>query len=756
LAPGKKPSKRRPARRPPARRPREEGPPADSEALDQLKFDALTAADESRRTQAVRQIALAPVEVGEKGSLLLHILADSRGTVRRESAEALKRLGFRPALADALVDLVGDDAVARRQAVERLRRVLKTGRGPETDALAGVLTKALGERACDAEWPDIVGLLQDMIPFLKSDPAFVRETVAATVRCVGQRPDEVGLAAREMLSALVGHATAPAVAALREETDGAPQGRMRAYLLGVLADAPCGRAGEKGLTEAMVEELVKGTTEDVEHWKLGTATVLRGAAALKLLLDRFETAPDRRKPFLVRLIDQGCTLGAAPKALKKRVAEQFLDLLRTGRAKVRFEVLKTDLCYDTDLPKTLRANMAEEFIAGLHQFRLPETQDRIIWALERMGPPALAPIVQAVRRGMYREEKERVPEALGTLVRRLGDDGENREAERAVTVLHELAEKGDVDRRSAIRAVGVACSGGAVGHATLRRLADTLTAQLWQIPETFEAIGALGHIAAAPNADLGLRTEVVHALSELLRRELPSTIHRERKDDDGTIRYEFGKEVDVYTVMLPMVITGLERICLAARNSLLQARVVSVLLERWESITSWKIIWGPLAIDAMIRALAAIGSRPEIPEGLKLQILRSVARNLVRDASLHAVASICRGNAASPAIGHIAGTVASGLLRHYVSTEPGDPDERSAYLDTLGALGAMEALGGSPEAGADLKAQVVRVLYDGLRDGIPRCYAALRGMAEAAGTPAGLVKDIGKKLKRFSAVAPRA
>ena len=76
--------------------------------------------------------------------------------------------------------------------------------------------------------------------------------------------------------------------------------------------------------------------------------------------------------------------------------------------------------------------------------------------------------------------------------------------------------------------------------------------------------------------------------------------------------------------------------------------------------------------------------------------------------------------------------------------------------DADAKVAVLHGEGGVFCAGADLKAQVVRVLYDGLRDGIPRCYAALRGMAEAAGTPAGLGKDIAKKLKRFSAVAPRA
>ncbi len=712
-----------------------------------LKVDILTSTDPARKVEALRKIALSLIPEAEKAALFLRGLADADVSVRSEAVKCLKQLGLNADVADTIRELFEGTQDARRRATERLASLVKE----MTEAEKGIVFLVLTDSMTDEAVPlaEALHVVEGMIDVLSERAdhleKFTRHLVARLA--VEIDPEEM---TRPFIGIFREAAVRHGELVLRTLTDEfrrCRDRRVRGLLLRTLWIAGPPPGGEAQLLEETIAEALRLDDATPQLWDIAGCLVRAGEAAAVGLVQAFEKADEEKKIVLTVLLDRVCVQADVSKKARRRAAETLLDTMKVAGKRLSNRIMECEFVRDPALAKKTRREFVKEFVKAL-EGASERLTDAVFTGIVRMGEVAAEPLMEISRTSRRPAERNRAVDLLGRIV------GEATEAESPSLVDDALSLcvrhiEGEFPGKAAVAVtLGRISAGTLADEKQVKDIADLLLSKLGTTSYSYEAIEGLGHTCAGPKLSLNTAVTIAEALLVYFGQDLPEMKTKTTTDGDRSEVYLMGIEVSAYTVMVPLIIAALEKLCLnTVITPTLRNQILEALLAKWRKVVSWEEIWGPGNTTALAGALERIGCSEMADTESKLRILDSLSSSIDIPSVFQALARICLSEPDSAQVDEIAEEAALKTLKAFPSLDDVKREEREVFLPALGMLAARPNMARASERSKRSRRAAIDLLFDGLKENIPGVTQALAGVLQVRDLPEKLRTEITDRLR---------
>ena len=718
-----------------------------TEDIAKLKLSALTSADPGAKVEAMRKLMFAPISDQEKGAVLLKILIDPISSARTEAVASLRSLGFDPSLAEALTALLEGDEGGKVFAADRTARLLGTVSDQEMFVVVELLLEQLREAPELSVAESLIKALGAAGRLLSQSDLHLRQFIEACLLRLASGQRQLAAAERRALLEVGRHDPNRVADLLWREAETTDVPAVRVFLMATLSQLELKGDLADAIAEGMVEQMLKPELDEDERLRLRYGAVRLGGPCLDPLLSRLPAAPADRQCIIIGVLDAIATERPIGRAGKTRVARQMLDTLKVAGRQVTVNILQSRICADREVDEEVQAGLASEFLANLREFNLPDMRQRITGTLTRIGARAVGPILDFVEDAPNDETSALALRILGEVAEELSQEWRQEDAERAVQLCLGCWQDGSMTHGAFVYALAHLCAAGLTPEDMANRLAAECRERLWQVTYPFDILEALGVLGGSAGCTLSHRVAITRILTDLAKREPPEEVGSEVATEDGVV-YVFGKEADFDTIVLPLVVRGLERICLSsATTRSLREHIIMCLLDVWGSITQYKVIWGPLAIEALTAAVGRIGGHETTPLPYRVHIARVLSRQMYRFSVMRSLGELFQQAGPSPDLDDLAVEAANSMVEEWVAPDVTD-GEREVFLLSLARTLTREDLDPEQKDVRLLRRRAIDLFLDALKDGLMGVREALALMKECPTVPLRQRSDIEDRLNK--------
>lgn len=753
-----------------------------AEHLSRVRLKLMTSANASERIEALRILAFSPLIAAEKAEAILQALSDSDDSVRAEAATLLPGLGVSADIAAALADLNKGDTARRIAAADKLGKITVTAANELADGAVIVCAmSALKDGVERALKLRLLELLAHRAEPAGRNAARLSELIRVVLGLIAAA-NKLGPSSRELeeltgaahrLVRELGRSHAESLSAiLKTERERAADFAVETFLLVSLFDLiQPGHADEELLLEWSAAYLSRDTEEGRGSRAVGALLSRRGGAALAKLCGVFVGATPGAQKHLLILLDEMCRKPDASADDFARASQVILTAMESGSKSLRMAAMECRLVCDTRVPPETRRMLAETFLDSTRDFSFAFDIDKAESAVERMGAPAVEPLLARLGKDRAPNERARAARLLGELA--LVAKPENADTggsgfsmlQKALTDALRRLEAASIeldfpDRGEVFSALGKIISSPAASveaNAIVER--TLLDAAASGDPKLApRALEGASYMAASRRATPELIADTIKLLKASIDAPEPEQLETKSIDAAGDTLFEIhGGER--YAIDLPIALKGLERVALAPNSPASSAREIgALLLERWKDVCHARRVWGPANAYNLVQALRAIALSEKCDGVLRLEIVKGLLARLNQAPPMHAITEILAADD-ERASGSVALSVGFGILaRHDAEGRFADSD-RADILIALARLAARKNLSAPPteteRTPLAFLRSVVNELIKGVKDDVPGAARAVAELSASSALPPELRAEIERRIRTRGELARR-
>ncbi len=395
--------------------------------LARTRLKWMTSSDAGERIEALRVLVLSPLTaVAEKAEVILHGLSDADESVRAEAASLLPGLGVSADVAAALADLNKGDLARRMAAADKLDRISARAADDLADGATIVCAmsalKSGDERALKIR---LLNLLTGRAETVGRNVARMSEVLRVAIALISaafklgpssRELDDFTGAAHRLTKELGRFHPDTLRTILKTERERASDAAVEAFALGALFELiPPGHEDEASLLAWSAAFLARDTEEGRGSRAIGALMSRRGGIALEKLCGVFATATPGAQKHVLILLDEMCRKPDARSEDFARASEVILSAMESGSKALRMAAMECRLVCDARVPAETRRLLAEAFLDSAGDFTFPSDTDKAESAVQRMGAPAVAPLIARLGRDRAPNERTRAARLLGEL-----------------------------------------------------------------------------------------------------------------------------------------------------------------------------------------------------------------------------------------------------------------------------------------------------------------------------------------------------
>jgi len=697
-----------------------------SEELAQLKLAALTSADSAERISAMRRIMFSRMASREQGAIMLQVLLDPISSLRSEALKGLEQLGLDHDAAEAMRMVLEDDEKGKMFGALRLKAMLRSAQEMEVQIVYHVFLQALREiRAADVK-RQIVECFAVRPECILQYSALLDEIVETCVRELATDRATMAEPVRELFTALGDEDPQQTAQILWRQCQRTQSSAVRTFLMIHIGQMDVSAELKDDLSCTMVEEILADGIAEEDRVRLSYGIARAGKDAIPHLLARVHGAPPDRQAIVIRLLDTICVEQNIGAEMKTRVARAFLELIKIVERRARLPVLQALLCCDPEVAETVQRELANEFVANMLEFRLPDILEQISLSLELMGGPALAPLLSFAQRDPDSEEGDQCFRVLARVLREIKETPSKYRTtvNSFLNLCLRQFEHSEVAHGGFAIALAQMCAAGWTDAGATDGVANHMLQKLWKVPYSFDLMEALTILGGSDTATLDCRVRIVREFSRLLELKPPDELGKERQTEDGTV-YEFGHEVDFDTVVLPTVVRGMQAIALSpstTRN--LRQHIIDRLIQVWGSVSTYKIVWSPLAVETLANALGKIGCCPATTMPYRIHIARLLRHQINRLSVVRSLGNLFGSSEMDEELSDLAVDTAFQIITMWASPESA-PEERKILLECLTRIASRSHPHKRSHGVRVLRQRTIELLFEALKDNLEDAYELL-------------------------------
>ena len=739
--------------------------------LTRTRLKLMTSANPAERIEALRVLVFSPLIAAEKAEIILQALSDADETVRAEAAELLPGLGVGTDIAAALADLNKGDLAKRIAAAEKLAKIAAT---PSHDLADGAVIvcamavlKGTVERTLKLKLLDLLIHRAETVGRNASRLSELVRVIAGLIAAANKLgpssrdlDDLIGVSQR-LVKEIGRRHPESLLAILKSERERAADVAVESFLLTALFDLILpGHTDEAELLDWSAAYLARDTEEGRGSRAVGALISRRGNAALLELCDVFVDATPGAQKHLLILLDEMCRRADVTAEGFARASEIVLSAMESGSKSLRMAAMECRLVCDLRVPSSTRRLLAEAFLDSTRDFSFSFDIDKAESAIERMGAPAVEPLLARLGRDRAPNERTRAARLLGELALHARPEPNATgfsTLQKALTDALRRLESASLDidfpdRGEVFSALGKIISSPAAAieaNAIVERtLLDAAAGKDSKLAP--RALEGAAYMASSRRAKPELVAETLTLLKAALDAPEPEQFEKTSKDANGDTVFEI-EGGERYAVDLPIALSGLERVALAQNaQPNITREIGTLLLQRWKEICAGERVWGPGNASTLNQTLRSIALSENCGPDVRMEIVKGLLARLNQTPTMNAITDILAADDARPSSG-IALNVGFAILGRH------DHEGRFSELDRSDILLALARLAGrkfllapateverTPEA---FRRAVVNELIKGAKDDVPGTAKALETLSKNEALPADLRTEIERRIR---------
>ncbi len=721
----------------------------------QLKLTVLTSQNPDERIEAVRKLVFAPMDSAQKAGIFLSVLTDREAEpkVCREAVRSLEQIGFRSDMAEALRDLFQEDVQEAVYAIKRLGALMRNAESGEAALALAVVLEVFDQARDVVLVRELLELIGGAAGILVGNYQKTEQFCQSALRQLARDFDQHRVDVEAALRRCADCATEFMADLLWRELERTELARVRALLLNLIESLATDPLRISELARRAVDEILDPSLPESGKGRLRYALVRVGEPAVREALARMGQASAVERAELIRLVDVVCTESTVSDETVQEAVQVLLDLLKLADVLTRRIVLQAALLGDERVSTELRTELAGELLNLMAELDLPGSLDTIQGVLERIGTPALQPVYEFVRRSYPSDPAERAAISLGRIIEAepgsVGDDL----ADSVLDLCTGFLGDENVEQGGFTVALAAVCGYTPAGAARFEPIMRQILDKLWGLPYSPEALEALGIMAGSDNVSPDQQEELFGLFDAIVRTQVRTGMGVRKETEDGIV-YEFGRDIDFDIRVVPAAVRSLERICLSRQASArMRTEIVKRLLILWEGVSKVRIIWGPTAVDALVRAMCSAACSSTADTLTKVRLGASLLRSLNKISVVRSVGLMCSQPDEDPAMRLLMVEAGQEILTEWETSDVQDDERKLALLKSAGRIAANPALPADSNVVRRLRESTLEALYSGLREGMTQVREPLLLMRDCPDLPAGQRQEIDERLgKAFGLV----
>ena len=720
------------------------------EEVARLKLAALTSQNPEERIEALRKLVFTPMSGAQKASIFVNVLIDpaADARVRQEAIRSLELIGFRSDLADTVRRLFEAEEEDVLYAVRRIGMLLREAGDAEVGVALAVTLQVLDETDRRPVILELLQLTGQAATVLTQSPQKTEQFIQSALRHLSTDFEALARPVEEAIRAIHRQAPGAVENLLWKEIERSTEPIVRAFLVHLSGSLMQDPQRRKDLAALAVAEILNPQLPESQRARLRYGLVRLGEPAARVVLERLRAETGSNRAEAVQLLDVVCTEGEVSTEVVNESVSMLLELLQVGEQATRRRILEASLPADPRVEGTLRRKVAAELLSHMTEWRLPTTAEMICRTLEKIGVPSLPSLLDYVRRRHPHEDAEDAFQSVAQIAREHGSAVSDEVAAEMLGLCQSLLD--DPRARTGGFAIALAsvCGYCAPGKERFDSVLGALKAKLWKVRYTFDIFEALGILAGSDNAEPRHQGELFELFDQVLDMKAPEVLGVKRRTADGTV-YEFGTEVLFDTRVVPAMVRGLERIGVGSRTlDDLRRDVVRRLLVLWEGVSNVRVVWGPAAVETLVRAICSTARCPQLSTDMRVRLGRSMLSALNKISVVRSMGDICSYPDADRDMQAMCLDAADRMLSEWEGCERQDEERRMALLKGLGQIAANTALDARDARVELMRQNVLAALFQGLREGIHEVQRPLALLRDCPDIPQQQRDEIAERLGR--------
>ncbi len=727
--------------------------------VQQLKLSVLTGVNPEEKIEALRKLAIAPLDEDTQGMIFLSALTDDDRSVREHAAGFLEELGFSDELSDAIQTFLSGDVEQKQYAGEKIRSLLNDADNLEKGMTVALMSSELENETDTETLRVIIEILTSLASFIAENAGdYLADLTRNTIESLVSNFQKIHDPVRKLYRGLGSAMPERVFEILQREVQSIEKRELRAYLLLLLGELPTDREQTEEICREMVETICEWSDTEIECRRLGNALIQQGEPGVYEIIEQFHTTGVQQQVFLLRLMDE-LLIDLKPDPSLQKTLESFLiDITEIEDRRIREPLLDLHLLYHVSLSTDTKQTLARLLMEPLQRFKNDRIGDMTPVVLEKMGTDIFPVLLEYLTDGTYPIQREVALEVLGQGFSNLQPNQLSETEEEAVTSQLRTFDQhledrirdasNDVQDRIVINQARALSSPISSQTRALEKMED-LRKRIEHQKTPHAALTGLGWLASSPliKPQRAMKTGI--SFLEYLDSDLPEDISEEVETENGrTLLVD--RKTEIYTRLIPSVVQGLTRIC--RRDELkdsFRERICQRLLEKWYELVEFETVWAPGSVTQLAEHLGDICQSPHIRMGLKEDLLKGLSRRVNNLTVIEILGDVLESGIESQRIRKLCRKITEALLEMLEMPDYQDPEDRRIILGNLGKICSRKNIAGERKRNKHLRIKVIDALFDGLYDQIDGVQQTLERLAEHDRVPKKYQEKITKQLEKY-------
>lgn len=711
-----------------------------------LKVAIATTVKPEEKVEAIRKMSMAQVPVREKGILFLHALGDCNIQVRSEAAQAMRQIGFNQAISEAISTLGSGDEKQREYALSSLSQLFSAASEVEKGAILQTLLTVLRDKEYHKHYLQILDILVKLAPQFPMTESLAERLLSLTMEILVSRFDEVMEKASHLFRSML-HETAELTKNfLRAEIRKSEMRRVRCLLLTLLSESDVKEIEQEELARQIVFEIGLGDELDPVYMRLTAALFRFKEHAVESLLERFKNSvriTERMQG--VRILDKILREAHLDAGVKNRVFKAYSESISTAPHAFCMVLLDTPLLMDPEVSASLKTEFAVEALVDIHSNRLDQFYEAVRSALCRIKKPALAAIVQVLRKPLHPQQAIRASNILGDVILQLGAEDYQEILEIKNFCLEQLANTPE-HRGELFKVLGKIVASAHINTEIASELTEYLLERLCKTSYPYDVLEALGWASAGEFTTLELKTDIGYLFTTLMDKKMPEHLFHEKEVGGETI-FECNFQTDAYTDLLPVLITGMGRLAAASTTPEgLRKRVQDYLLKKWQALITYRVVWGPKNTTDMAEVMRNLCVHDRISLEDRLALANALYQKVDVWSVTDLLTTVFDEKNATDEFASLASQVANKILEFINSEDYNNHEDQSTLIQYARRMMDVKRLAVQTQDADDLREKLLYALFDGMRKQIFGAKELLLELQEHPLLSERMQKELKKRL----------
>jgi len=723
--------------------------------LTELRLVIFTSTHPEAKIEAIRLTGFAPFSNSEKGKLLLKALSDHDASVRAEAASALKHLGLHSEVADALRDLALGQENRRRHALGVLKRWIPAGNEAELGSILISLISGLDDPTIKSIKREYLEVFREVCMYVARQPTHLRELANRLFQQFVTAGSDVFAVVRDIFVQLAEHSNQEVEEILWEKYELEESPRIKRYLLLTLGSIELSDGVLDQMMHAALGDVIDNNNYMMFEW-LFKRSPDRGAQSIMQALS-VDLPPSKQLAY-VKLLDRVCYASEISEKTVSAAAKYVLNIAKLSPRAVRHAVLGSLMVRRAIVDPDVRERFAGELLISMHEAALISDLNETVIAISNLGWPALEPVLSFVGNHLNDYQlREMVVEAVPRMIldgRLAGKEAQQSVNDGVKKCLERVADAQESSRGLFVQILGMLVSLPFVRKDVVRRVCEGLIKRIWKIDETYHLLHALEWCVRSPKMDPHMRARIGRLFMGLFSQSFPDVELTSIDTKDGKL-FDVDPQANAHVVMVPALIRGMVNVINADPDDEATMRLIlKGFLKKWAMVSTWREVWSPLNINALVVGMTELARFDKVPQDVRLDIIRQLYRHFVQF-EMGAVPVIIALGAVfheeeMTDLDQEASDVVEKLIQLWKHHESYTEMEKGAVLLTLAQISSRSYLDRCVRDPADYRDTVLRLLYQGLYEGVPGVYQGLTCLADCPMLKEETRAEITERLARFS------